>query len=234
MKKTLQIILAVACLFALSSCSLSDTPPLPGSSAGPAGTTAPPDTSATLPTLLELNAATREATPARSEVTVSSQYQKPAVTLTADIVILHAEEDSYSYRVDRLLSVEEALVVGGSVAEVEGHLTLRPDGTVTSASPEVTAELVAELSTLSCRLPNLDPSFFSSYTITEENASPVLHAIAQDASIPLLFDSSAAGITALSMRVAYDADSLFPTACTMIYRSPGGAAVTYTAVYSYQ
>lgn len=213
------------------------TVPTPTTEA-PTATTVPPVTEAPvteapLPTVAELNAAIDAAVPTRAEATVIASYTSPEVSLTTEILFLHSDEgDYYTYRTEYLLSMEEAISAGTPVGERSGYLKFF-DSTIVSHSPDVTAEILAAIPSLSCRLPRLDAFCFSTHTVKRSNGSLILTASAKDDYITMLYDSSAEGITGLTITLTFDEDTLRPTSTALVFTAADGAAVTYTAAYSY-
>lgn len=236
MKRILLAFLLLSLLLPLASCGLLGGL-IPEETTGaettaPTTTARPPD-STPLPTLPALAAAMKSATPTRSEATVLSVYESPAVTLSAELLFLHTEErDRYEYRIDYLLPMEEALAAGSPIGERVGYLTLTAS-TVTASSPEVNAEVLEEIRTLSLRMPTFEGSFFTRYEIKKEGSALLLTGHVKDTAVPLLFDSRTEGITDLSVAVTFEKESLLPTEAAFTFTAADGARTTYRAVYSY-
>ncbi len=236
MKKTLQFISLSLALLLLASCSLLSGGAGGGVTTAPSvttapGTAAPPASTAEADALF---AALETAAPTAAEVSVSSEYESPDVTLSASCLFLHTEElDSYSYSFERLLPLEEALLAGSPTETVEGHLTIDGEGNVTASSGEITSELLAELSSLTLRLPTLESALFSELSVQRAADAVTVGGSVKAEYIPLLLAPYGVEATGLSIAVTLGTADSLPTALLMTYTSGDGAAVTYRAMYTY-
>ena len=216
MKKALHItvLLLLVCLFC--SCSLL---------------TPPEDTTGGGPTLAEVDAGIRAATPTECRVTIGAAYTSPSVTLSASLHLkVNGDAEYYTYEADRLLSTEEALAAGVTTQAVTGHLHLVGNETV-SASDEVDAALLAGVSSLTLHLPHLTEENLSEMTITKSGSGYLLSATVKDERLADMLDS-AANLSGLSFTITLT-DALVPSALTADWTSPLGATVHYEATYSY-
>ena len=240
MKRFVSFLLLLSLCLLLASCDILDglLKKPAGTTAPPAATGAPAASSATtpgappvtvtpeepVPTVAELSAAMDAAVPTRAEATLVATY--PSVSLTTELLFLHSgDTDHYSYRTEYLLPMEEAIAAGTPIGEKSGYLTLEGES-ILSHSPDVTEEVLAEIPTLSCRLPYLTVSFLESHTVTAEGGTVTLTAKVADSAITMLFDTSAEGITDMTMTLTLKKEGLLPTGMTLTYTAADGAAVT--------
>ena len=226
----------VGCLLLLASCGLFEgeiTLPIPISTR-PQVTTAPPPAPEQSEAAAYLEALS-EAEPTGAMLEISASYREPAVTLTAEVLCLHGEEsDYYSYRIDRLLSVEEALLAGSPIKTDSGHLTLAEGGLVTDSPAEVTDELLSGLSSLSLRLPTLEEALFTECMLERNGDAVTLGGIVSAEYITHLLGEDGEEVTALTVAVTVDDATRLPTALRMRWLTPGGATVEMSVTYSYE
>ncbi len=184
-------------------------------------------------TLTEINAMLDEAAPKKAKADISSVYTDPAVTLTADLELeTTATAEKYTYRVDYLLSKDEALTTGEAVGEYRGHVTIEGD-TVTEDSGEIDDSLLDELSSVTLVTPSFSAAYLESHTITEEDGRILFEARARDIFLAMIFDARVVGVTGLSIRIEIDAATERPTEMTLTYTSRKGAQVTAVTRYEY-
>lgn len=202
-----------------------------------ATTSAPPVTTAPTeetPTLAELAAMVKGATPTAADSDITADYTSPAVTLTAELSFRHtATADSYVYRTDRLLTAAEALLSGSPIGESSGRLEIS-GSSVTAATPEITEGLLAEIGTVSVRLPTLRRDLLSTCEITRTGSTVTLTATAKDGSLPILFDTAVTGIRDVSLTMTFDATAGRPTALVLSFATEGGGSVVCSTEYSYE
>ena len=173
------------------------------------------------------------ASPKKSKADITAVYADPAVTLTADLEFeVTAAAEKYSYRIDYLLPLEEALATGEAIGEYRGFVTIEGD-TIAEDSGEIDNAILTAIEGVVLKAPSLNVANLESHTITEENGKIVLEARARDALIVTLFDVNLLGVTGLSMRIEIDASTERPTSTTLTYTSREGAAVTAVIVYEY-
>ena len=237
MKKTLHIFGLLLCLLLLASCSLlsgggtGNATTAPVTTTSPVTTAPPASSGEDADALLALLA---DAVPTRADATVTSAFRAPDVTLSAAFLLLHTEElDYYSYEIERLLPLEEALLAGSPTETLEGHLTIDGEGNVTSSSAEITSELLSALPSLSLRLPALESALFSECRTERTGSTVTVGGSVKEEYIPHLLAPYGTEAEDLSLSVTLDAVSFRPTALLMTYTSADGAAVTLTVTYSY-
>ena len=104
---------------------------------------------------------------------------------------------------------------------------------MTASSGEITAELLAGLSTLSLRLPALEALLFDSLLLEKTAAATTLGGTVKDEYIAQLMAPYGLEVEALSMEVTLGAADSLPHSLAMSFTSGEGALVTVEILYSY-
>ncbi len=173
------------------------------------------------------------ASPKKSKADITAVYTDPAVTLTADLEFeVTAAAERYTYRIDYLLPLEEALATGEAIGEHRGFVTIEGDA-ITEDSGEIDNAILTAIESVVLKAPSLNAANLESHTITEENGRIVLEARARDALIVTMFDVNLLGVSGLSIRIEIDAATERPTSTRLTYTSREGAAVTAVITYEY-
>ena len=238
------IFLLILTAVALAACDfipqgLGNEPESPltdGHTASPVTTSTPTTTvlSDGVPTLSRIAELIKDATPSVAESEITADYTAPAVTLTAELTFRHtATANTYSYRTDYLLTAAEALAAKSPVGSYSGRIEIAGSA-VTDASAEITSGLLAEIGTISIRLPTLRRDLLTTCEITREGDLVTLTATAKDENLAILFDAAVTGISNVSFTMTLDAATGRPTSLTLGFTSDGGADVVSRTTYSYE
>lgn len=185
-------------------------------------------------TLIDINEMLTEATPKSSRADITAVYTDPAVTLTADLELeTSVSGERYTYRVDYLLPLEEALATGEAIGEHRGFVTIDEEGYITEDSGEIDNAILNSVESVTLKSLSLNVANLESHTITEADGKIILEAKARDALLVMMYDVNLLGISNLSMTIEIDATKERPTSTTLTYTSREGAKVTSVIEYQY-
>ena len=186
-------------------------------------------------TLIRINEMLEAAAPKKATADISAVYTDPAVTLTADLTLEATDTaEKYSYRIDYLLPIDEALASGQAIGEHRGYLTIEGD-TITEDSGEVDEVIIEAISLLSLSAPTLEVAYLESHEIIEENGKIILKANVRNAFLSVVFglDFLVDGAQNVALVIVIDAATERPTSTTLTFTSRKGAAVTAKIDYAY-
>ncbi len=185
-------------------------------------------------TLIDINEMLTAATPKSSRADITAVYTDPAVTLTADLELeTSVSGEKYTYRVDYLLPLEEALATGEAIGEYRGFVTIDEEGYITEDSGEIDNAILNSVESVTLKSLSLNVANLESHTITEADGKIILEAKARDALLVMMYDVNLLGISNLSMTIEIDATTERPTSTTLTYTSREGAKVTSVMHYEY-